>query len=162
YGKTGSFEGFCSGGGIARLARSKAKKAIKKGNPPSFCQQLNDLNNITAKKVGIAASEGDELARNIFKIVGEKLGYGLSILLDIINPEKIIIGSIYSRQKALLEPVVLKKVKEEALSPNLSACDIVPAELGEKIGEYASISVILELMNSKNESMNFDTPLKFA
>ncbi|MFW5980536.1 MAG: ROK family protein [Halanaerobiaceae bacterium] len=160
YGKAGSFEGFCSGGGIARLARAEAEKAIKKNKPPLFCSNPKELDSITAKKIGKAAQKGDELARKIFEIAGEKLGYGLSILIDILNPEKIIIGSIYGRQKSLLEPVVKRKLKEEALDLSLSVCEIVPAALGEDIGNYAGISVIIELLKEKGIINGFSLQLK--
>ena len=51
YGKAGSFEGFCSGGGIAQLARMKAEAAIQQGQAPSFCPGLEALENVTAELV---------------------------------------------------------------------------------------------------------------
>jgi glucokinase len=141
YGKAGSFEGFCSGGGIAILARQRAAEAIAKGNPPSFCPTAADLDAITTEKVGESAQQGDSLALDIFHTVGRKLGKGLAILVDILNPERIVIGSIYGRQQAILEPVVLDELAKEALSYNLKACQIVPAGLGESVGDLASLSI---------------------
>lgn len=141
FGKAGSFEGFCSGGGIARLARYKAEKAIAQGTPPSFCPTAGELDDITAQTVGEAAQEGDPLALDIFRIVGEKLGQGLALLIDILNPERIVIGSIYGRQQSILEPIVLRQAAEETIPYSLGACSIVPAGLGESVGDYASLSV---------------------
>lgn len=143
FGKAGSFEGFCSGGGIARLATDKARNAIEAGHPPLYCTDLTQLNDITAKKVGEAAQQGDETALEVFSIVGFQLGRGLALIVDILNPEKIIIGSIYGRQKELLEPLVLKELNKEAIDLSVSVCEVSPAGLGEKIGDYASFSIAL-------------------
>ena len=58
YGKRGSFEGFCSGGGIARLARAEAAKALAAGRSVAFCTGADGLDAITAKSVGDAAEQG--------------------------------------------------------------------------------------------------------
>ncbi|MFD2611937.1 ROK family protein [Paenibacillus gansuensis] len=143
YGKSGSFEGFCSGGGIARLARMRAKERLQLGERLSFCASESELEEITTKKVAEAAIAGDLLALSIFETVGRRLGQGLSILIDILNPERIIIGSIYARQQSLLEPYVMEVIDQEALALSRSACTIVPAGLGEQVGDYAGLSVAL-------------------
>ena len=143
FGKAGSFEGFCSGGGIARLATDLAKKALAEGKSPMFCPTVDQLDAITTKKVGEAAQAGDELALEVFSIVGFRLGRGLALLVDILNPEKIVIGSIYGRQKDILEPLVLKELEKEAIDLSLSVCEVTPAGLGEKIGDLASFSIAL-------------------
>lgn len=155
FGKSGSFEGFCSGGGIARLAANMAEKAIKEGNPPQYCPSLELLKDITTKKVGESAQAGDELALEVFSIVGFQLGRGLAFLVDTLNPEKIVIGSIYGRQQKILEPLVLRELKKEAISLSLSVCEVTPTGLGERIGDLASFSVaLLALEKVKNKRMN--------
>ena len=62
YGKEGSFEGFCSGGGIAKLAKTIAKEKLEAGTKLSFCNNINDLHLITAKTVADAAYQGDQTA----------------------------------------------------------------------------------------------------
>ena len=141
YGKYGSFEGFCSGGGIANLGRMKAKEAIAAGNPPSFAADESCLENITTKDIADAMAQGDTLAKEIFDIVGSYLGRGLSVLVDILNPEVIVIGSIYGRQQQALDPQMYAMLAEEALPVSQKACRITPAGLGEKIGDYAAVTV---------------------
>jgi len=147
YGKPGSFEGFCSGGGIAELAKTMAANRLECGEIPLFCENIELLSEITAQKVGGAAVLGDPLALEVFEIVGAQLGRGLAILVDILNPELIVIGSIYGRQQSLLEPIVIREVEKEALPLSRSVCRIVPAELGEQIGDYASLAVALYMGN---------------
>lgn len=148
YGKPGSFEGFCSGGGIAQLARIKAREWLAAGKRVSFCPAIADLDRITAKSVGEAARQGDELAREIYRISGEKLGHALAILIDVLNPEKIVIGSIYTRQQALLEPWVTKVIEREALAISRGACAIVPSRFGDRLGDYAGLSVALHALDT--------------
>ncbi|MDN4524078.1 ROK family protein [Fictibacillus fluitans] len=144
YGKRGSFEGFCSGGGIARFAQEVVLGELEKGRIPAFCKDKDHIPLITAKTVALAAHEGDSTAQWIYEQVGRKLGRGIALLVDILNPERIVIGSIYSRQQQLLEPMVMEELKKESLPQALKVCEIVPAELGEQIGDYASLSVALQ------------------
>lgn len=144
YGKTGSFEGFCSGGGIAKYAQMKAEGVLQTGGAPSFCKSFAELPEVTTKKAGEAAQAGDPLALQIFEEVAAYLGRGLAVIVDLFNPEKIIIGSIYGRQQTLLEPIMRKVLREEALPQALAVCEVVPGSLGESIGDFACLSVALD------------------
>jgi len=146
YGKAGSFEGFCSGGGIAQLARAMAEERLRAGQPPLYCPTFDDLPHVTAQRVGEAAQQGDDLALEVWKIVARYLGQGLAILVDILNPERIVIGSIWVRQRALLEDLTLQTLRQEALERSLSVCQILPAGLGEHVGDLASLAVALQLL----------------
>ena len=83
-------------------------------------------------------------AKEIYRRCGEKLGLGLSILIDLFNPEAIVIGSIYARARALLEPAALQVLKEQALPQALEVCRILPAALGENLGDLAALSVAMQ------------------
>ena len=123
YGKAGSFEGFCSGGGIVRLG------------------QLMGYSYPTTKDICNAAKSGDENAQKIIAESATRLGQGLSILIDLFNPQKIVIGSIFTRAEALFRPKMEETLQKECLNYNLQVCSIVPAALGEAIGDIAAISV---------------------
>jgi glucokinase len=141
YGKAGSFEGFCSGGGIARLAQMMTNEWLTQGKTTSICSCQEEITTITAKTVGEAAQAGDALANEIYKIVGQKLGRGLALLVDMLNPERIVIGSIYLRQEELLRPIVMEELRKEALSYSLDVCTVVPSGLKESVGDLAALSV---------------------
>lgn len=140
YGKSGSFEGFCSGGGIRQLAISKAKERLQMGLPVSWCPDGN-VESINARIVAEAAREGDELALGIYRDSALQLGRGLAFLIDILNPERIVIGSIYTRCEDLMAPFVAEVLEREALPLANAVCQVVPAALGEAIGDYAALSV---------------------
>lgn len=137
YGKAGSFEGFCSGTGIAAMG----KKMLEIYNGTTVIPR----DNVTAKTIAEAAMNGDKLAGAIYRRCGEKLGYALSILIDILNPEKIVIGSIFQRSGHLLADSMNEVIKKEALGISAECCEIVPAVLGDDIGDYAAIGVAMEV-----------------
>lgn len=137
YGKAGSFEGFCSGGGIAQLGAALAEAQL---TPPAYCRGSEP---ITAKAIAAAAWAGDETAKEVYRISGEQLGKGLSALVDILNPEVIVIGSIFARCRELLWDSTKAVLEKEALAVSLGCCRVVPAALGEAIGDYAAIATAL-------------------
>lgn len=141
YGKKGSFEGFCSGGGIADLAKQTVLSKLSRGIVPSFCKDESQLDGITARSVAEAAYGGDETALEIYGICGEYLGRGLAVIIDILNPEAVVIGSIYQRSSSLLQQKTEQYLKAEALSQAVSVCRILPAALGDSIGDYAALGV---------------------
>ncbi|GGI44233.1 hypothetical protein GCM10008018_06080 [Paenibacillus marchantiophytorum] len=64
-----------------------------------------------------------------------------AVLVDILNPELIVIGSIYARQSSLLEAYAWQELHREALPLALQVCRVVPSGLGDQVGNYASLSV---------------------
>ena len=145
YGKRGSVEGFCSGGGLAQLGRSIVLEQWQRGQAVSFCPTAAGLDALSARAIGEAARAGDPLARRVFSEAGRRLGQSLAILIDILNPEMIVIGSIYPRQQELLHQELVETIAEEALPMSAKVCRVVPAALGEEIGDYASLAVALNI-----------------
>lgn len=143
FGKSGSFEGFCSGGGISQLARTMVLEKLQMGEKVSFCENQGKLQDLDAKIVGDAAEAGDDLARDIYSVCGKHLGKGLSLLIDILNPQIIVIGSIFARSTNLLWPEAKKEIQKESLIFSRNVCKVVPAGLGESIGDYAALSVAI-------------------
>lgn len=143
YGKAGSFEGFCSGGGIGQLAASMARKALKEGKTVSYLGEKGP-DFITAKDVAKAACRGEEDALAVYARSGRYFGRGLAMLIDILNPERIVAGSIFARSEKLMREEMERTLKEEALPGSLACCSIVPARLGEQIGDYGAVTAALE------------------
>jgi glucokinase len=143
FGKSGSFEGYCSGGGIAQLAQIRVREKLQVGEAVSFCRDINELPHLTAKIVAEAALSGDEVAISIYNDCAKYLGRGLSLLIDILNPELIVLGSIYVRAQSLLDPVMMDVIRAEVYKETLAACRIVPAGLSEGIGDMAALSLAI-------------------
>lgn len=161
YGKAGSFEGFCSGGGIRRLAISYAREQLARGHRVgyvnwSLCGPDTDeallcnpdeeellFRDVTAKSVAMAAGAGDPDAVEVYRISGRYFGRGLAVLIDLLNPEVIVVGSIFARSGKLLKETMYEEIKKEALPQAAAVCRIEPAVLGERIGDYGSIMAAL-------------------
>lgn len=154
YGKAGSVEGFCSGGGIAQLAQ-----AVASANDGAVLFNPGKIENITAQNLADAAQAGDVKAIQLFQEIGYRYGEALSILVDILNPEKIVVGSIFVRCRHWLEASMREALEREALTRSAAICEIVPAQLDEEIGHYAALAVAwyrhrgnrLELNNGRND-----------
>lgn len=143
YHKAGSVEGWASGGGMAQVATKRVVAAMEKGEVTSLVAQLSTNRRLTAKDVADAARQGDEMARQIVCSTGTRLGEALAVLVDLLNPELIVIGGIAMRiGEALLEPA-RAAMKREALPAAAEACRIVPAALGERIGDIAAVCVAI-------------------
>jgi glucokinase len=143
FGKAGSFEGFCSGGGIAQLAKKAVLEKWENEESVGFCSSEKELEKISAKLVFEAAHSGDKTAQKIVNTTATYLGKGLAILIDILNPERIVIGSIFARNEEVFKPIIEKILSREAIPEAKAVCEIVPASLGEKIGDYAALCVAL-------------------
>ena len=139
YGKEGSFEGFCSGAGIAQLAGTMGRRAVQNGVTPAYYQGSWDV--VSTKQVAAAARKGDPTAIEVFEKCGEKLGEGLSLIVDMLNPQRIVIGSVFARCEDLLRPAMEKAMARECLGASMRVVSVGPAKLGEQIGDFAALCV---------------------
>jgi len=125
YGKPGSLEGFGSGSGIARLAQMMYPALWHEG--------------ATVIDVHDAYQAGSAEALAVFDRAAMYLGRGLAMLGDTLNPQRIILGGVGMRlSEALVEPA-RRVFAVEALPEVRAVCEIVPAQLGETIGDIAAL-----------------------
>jgi glucokinase len=143
HGKAGSFEGFCGGSGIARQAQAMAAASLAQGQPSALAADWAAIAGLTAERAGQAADAGDRQALALWAKVGRQLGAGLALLIDVLNPDVIVLGGIYPRQRERLEPPMREVLEREALPDALAACRIEPAALGERIGEWSGLAAAL-------------------
>lgn len=142
YGKAGSAEGFCSGGGIARTGVAAVKNALENGETPALYTAVEgDLDKITARLIAEMADAGDEFCKRIYADCGRRLGMLLSFMMDMINPEVIVLGGVFMRSSHLIRPSMEEVIAQEALPHASRVCRVLPAGLGESIGDYAALSV---------------------
>ncbi|MFV0382134.1 MAG: ROK family protein [Breznakia sp.] len=135
YGKEGSIEGYCSGGGIEQMAATKLKEYKQSGK----IEQDRKVDT-TAKGIAKLVHQ-EEFASAVYEESSKALGSVLSGLIDLLNPEKIIVGSIYERNSKFMHPIVQKVIETEALLKSRTHCEVVPSILKEKIGDFAALSV---------------------
>ena len=85
-GSRGCLEVFASATAIVRMTREASPRY-----PDSVLQGQEDL---TAERIFAAGQQGDDLALEIFRRMGVYLGIGLANLINILNPEMIVIGGV--------------------------------------------------------------------
>lgn len=130
YRKAGSAEGFCSGNGIRRLAQIRARE---KGF------ELGD--GVTTKMLFERARANDEFALSVVRESAEKFARVVSLLIDLFNPEIIAAGGVFMRNYDLFMPIIEPIVERESLTDSYKVCKILPAQIGENIGDYAALAI---------------------
>jgi glucokinase len=143
HGKAGSFEGFCGGSGIARQAQQIAASGLIDGRPTALAPGWAAVAGLTAAQAAQAADQGDPGATALWAEVGRRLGEGLALMIDLLNPDVIVVGGIYNRQVARLEPAMRAALQQEALAASLHVCRIEPSALGERIGGWSGLAAAL-------------------
>ncbi len=141
HNKTGSVEGWASGAGMAQVATMEIRAAVARGESTSLSAADGF---ISARDVALAAQTGDAVAQAIVAKVGGKLGEAMAILIDLLNPECIVVAGLAMRLGESLLGPARTAVHREALASSASQCRIVPAQLGEQIGDVAALCVAIK------------------
>ena len=151
----GTFEGYCSGNGIARRARALARIQFETtGAGPLYCPTLEGIADVSARTVADAARAADPFAVEIFEETAERLGSALATILDILNPSRIVIGGVYARCQDLLEKTTLATMKDLSDAHAYNACSVVSCGLGETVGDVAALSVATGLLQIDEEAVS--------
>lgn len=130
YGKVGSLEAFGSGTGMAKLAQQMFPRLWTES--------------ATVLDVYAAYQAGSMEARQVFERAGFYLGRGFAMIADLLNPERIILGGLGMRIREAFLPIAEEIFRKEALPQARQVCTIVPAQLGEQIGDVASLCAALD------------------
>ncbi len=132
FNKVGSAEGFCSGNGIKQLAKIRAAE-----------RGISLDHDITTKVIFEKARQGNEFCLSVVKESAEKFAKVVSILIDLFNPEVIVAGGVFMRNYDLFMSIIEPIVKKECLTDSYEVCRILPAQIGENIGDYAALAVAI-------------------
>jgi len=130
-GNTGCLEMYASGRAVARDAADR----LRKGEKSSLAENIEKL---AAEMVGVAAKKGDKLARDVIDRAAFYLGVGLVNIVNIFNPQMIVIGGGLAGIGEMLIAPGRKMVAEQAFSINSRNVKIVKARLGNEAGVYGA------------------------
>lgn len=125
-GSRGCLEVFASATAIVRMTREASPRY-----PESV---LHGSKELTAQTIFEAGLQGDELALEIFRRMGVYLGIGLANLINILNPEMIVIAGGVVNGWELFEKYMLHEVEERAFPLLAARVKIVRAECGDDAG----------------------------
>ena len=140
-GNYGCLEAYASGPNIAMRA-IEAMQAGAETRLPSYVG--GDTSKITAQTVYEAAHDGDELALEVVNDTAKFLGAGVSNLLNVFNPEVVVIcGGVTLAGDHLFIPL-RRETARRAFKPAVAACRIVPGELVGTAGVYGAAKTFLD------------------
>lgn len=140
-GNYGCIEAYASGPNIAL----RAVEAIQSGAQSTLPSYVaGDLARITAQTVYDAAHAGDELALEVVQDTARYLGAAVASLINIFNPEAIVIvGGVTRAGDSLFVPL-RREVARRAFKPAVQVCRIVPGELTGVAGVYGAARAFIE------------------
>jgi glucokinase len=130
-GNVGCLEQLAAGKAIAR----EAKERLGSGERSTLTEAVaGKVENITAKEVAVAAQKGDPLAGEVINSAATYLGIGMVNLVNIFNPEMIVVGGGVAKMGDLLLKPARQVVMERAFPESVAAVRIVTTELGDDAG----------------------------
>jgi glucokinase len=134
-------EALCAGPGIAR----RAQEAVRK-EPDTLILELagGDIDAVKAEFVVEAAKKNDPIASRLIEETGFYMGWGITNLVNIINPEVVTIGTIAVAAGDLLLNPIRETVKRLAVRRAAEVVKIVPAQLGDLVGDLAAIALVIQ------------------
>lgn len=125
HNKSGSWEAYASGVGLVHLARMR--------QPRRWPEPL------TTRAIVSAALEGDPDALALVREAGTWLGRGLAALVDILNPDRIVVGTLGVVLGDLILEPARAAMRAEALALSAAACQVLPAGLGARLQDVQAL-----------------------
>lgn len=136
----GCLEAVASGTAIGR----EGAEAGRRDPDSALGRALADGREMTAALVTELAHDGDEAARRVLELVGRRLGAGITSLVNVFNPEVVVVGGGVAAAGDLLLGPAREVVAERALRPGRELVRIVPAHFGAESGMIGAAVLALE------------------
>ena len=139
-GNRGCLEALASGSAIAREARRHIERGV-----PTLIAELagGDPGRITAKLVAEAADQGDREANAILDLAMGYLGVGVANLVNLLNPELMVIGGGLAKMGDRLFDPVRRAIDLRAFPSAAQAVELRPAQLGDDVGLLGAAAVAI-------------------
>ncbi|MYC76230.1 ROK family protein [Candidatus Poribacteria bacterium] len=144
-GKRGCLEALCSGPAIARRAQDAIRKYLKRENASTALLTLTDgrPEDVKSEHVLAAARAGDALASELVQETAYYMGWGIANLVNILNPDIVLLGTIAVAAGDLLLDPIRETVSKFAMTRPAEAVQIAPAQLGDALGDLAAVALVV-------------------
>lgn len=140
-GHFGCLEAYASGTAIAR----DAKEQILQGKRSSLAKYLDLEGRITARDVGLAAQEGDSLSIKVYEKAGYYLGIGIANLLNILNPEMVLLGGgVWKSSPPCFQKAMMKSCRQHAWAEAFKKVRIKKSKIKGSIGDIGALALAFE------------------
>lgn len=148
-GQRGCLEAYASGTAIAHFVRD----ALKKGRKSKIRQCLSRPEKVSAEVVALFARKRDALALEAFRRAGYYLGVGLANLINLLNPERILLGGGVMKSWRYLWPEMTASLRHHAWPALCRACRIERASLGKEVGDLGALALVFhqEALDGRQE-----------
>jgi glucokinase len=143
FGKRGSVEGYCSGPGIVQVAEAERLRCVQAG----VATALVGAGPLDPRRVCELARQGDRGALAVVERCGTALGRLCALLVDLLNPEVIVLGTIGSAFFDLFEPLARAGITAEALPAAAAEVAIRPTGLVDR-GNQTALAVAARLLDA--------------
>ncbi|RMF83382.1 MAG: ROK family protein [Planctomycetota bacterium] len=150
FGKRGSVEGYLSGPGMVQVAQTEARGCIQTGEP-SVLVELFQADTLTPEALCAAAVAGDAASRRVIERCATELGRLLALLVDLLNPEVIVLGTIGAAHPELFIPRAREVMMQEAIPHSARIVRIEPSPLSQR-GHLAALAVALRAWERRDVS----------
>ena len=121
---------------------SMGRRAIRQGDRRLASLLRQSAGRLTPELVSRAARQGDAKARAIFQEVGHWLGVGLANAVNLLNPDRIVIGGGIANAWPLLYPTLIRTLRTQAMAVSAKAVRIVRGQLGDRAGIVGAAVVV--------------------
>ena len=144
-GKRGCLEALCSGPAIARRAQTAIREQFEDENASTTMLTLASgrIEDVKSEHVLAAARTDDPLALELVEETAYYMGWGIANLVNILNPDIVLLGTIAVAAGDLLLDPIRETVLKFAMTRPAEAVKIAPAELGDALGDLAAIALVV-------------------
>lgn len=139
-GKSGCLEAVASGPAIAKRALSRIRAGEK-----SLLQDMNvDESLITSEHVYQAAKKGDALSLEVLEEAAHFIGIGMSILINLFNPQVLVFNGGVSNSWDITGPAILKTAQALIFEGSNPDIKIIRSSLGDSVGPLGAATLVIE------------------
>lgn len=130
-GKRGCLMAYASGIGLSRMAYEHIQAGAK-----TRLRQMVPIGGqrISGEIIAEAARQGDKVAREILRVAGYYAGVGLSLIVQLLSPQLIVVGGGLTHIGSLVHEPILAGLRENTQPDMLDAVQVVPWQLGDDLG----------------------------
>jgi glucokinase len=139
-GSRGCLEAYASGTNIA----ARAREAVGAGEKSLLTELAGSPDNISGETIMAAMQAGDSVATRIWDETMEILGAGIANVINIFNPQRVVLGGGITNFGDLLFGPIRRIALSRAMGPLAQVAEIVPAQLGGQVGVLGAAAVALE------------------
>ena len=128
-----------------RAVLRRVRRTLQSGAPSSLADMVaGDLEKIKFESVVQAASQGDPVALRALQEVGEFLGIGVANLVNVFNPELIVLGGALNLASPILLPIVERLMRANALAPSGENVRLAASAHGVDASLMGAVALVLD------------------